>query len=869
MKMRKALVTLPTIFMILVSTFAFIVSTPIASNGQSQSNSLIPRNVQVWKAEGVLELPQFVDISSDAKYVLAADLYLEGLCLLDETGKTLWKLYLEDTPLKDADLMWACMSDDGKYAAFGGMHSVDETERGFVYFFDRRGHVWNKTDFTRAVTLGSISGDGRRVAIVYSPSYLEKTKVEVYDEAGALRWGYDVVGESHGCSLSMSFNGEYVAFGYYTAGEYEHVGLLHEGSLVWDVALQFHELYPVSISADGKYVIAGDHDLLADTHRVLYFDQAGASLWTQTVYAPADHIIIGVSFNGEHAVAGSEKTIYFFDKTGLKWSYNTSERLDYYGLDISPDGNFIIASAKKLFHFNKYGTLIWEISPQEATGGVAISGNGEYFAVAMGFAGDVYLYSSKKYFNYRFVTPDAEPISNLDAKWYFANGTLYTSMLTNATGWIEFFDPYFLDYSTDAYYWGTKVGSYTLVKKGQYESTIDQVTSLFDWDIYIRDPAGAPLKARVETYLWNGTLYDNRTTEHLRFENMPNQTYTFKVYYPGVPVVEKQIALTKDEQTSTITVQLPALAVTATASPATIYSGGTSTIKISVSSDGPPIPAATVTLTSDKGGSFSTVTDHANGTYTATFTAPTVTTSTACVITATASKSGYISGSGQTTVTVQPLPLAVSVTASPTTIYSGGTSTIKVSVTSVGTAITGATVSLTSDKGGTFSAVADHANGTYTATFTAPDITTQTTCTITASASKSGYTSGSGQAQVTVQPLTLNIYVKDADGKPIAGATVVSTSQPSGQTALSGTTDANGLVVFTGILKGSYTIKASKSGYEDKSWTVTVIAGKATTETVTLSKVAEFPWIWAITAIVAIAIIAGAVFAIIKRKPKL
>jgi hypothetical protein len=125
------------------------------------------------------------------------------------------------------------------------------------------------------------------------------------------------------------------------------------------------------------------------------------------------------------------------------------------------------------------------------------------------------------------------------------------------------------------------------------------------------------------------------------------------------------------------------------------------------------------------------------------------------------------------------LALAVTVTVSPTTIYSGGMSTIRVFVASEGTAISGATVSLTSSQGGAFSAVTDYSNGTYTATFTAPDITTQTTCNITATASKSGYTGGSGQTQVTVQPLILNIYVKDADGKPIVGATVVSTSQPS------------------------------------------------------------------------------------------
>ena len=265
-----------------------------------------------------------------------------------------------------------------------------------------------------------------------------------------------------------------------------------------------------------------------------------------------------ISYNGEYAVAGGNTTIHFFDKTGFQWSYNTGEE-ELSSIDISSDGNFIVASnyrGQKVFHLNKYRTLIWEISLPERAGHVAISGNGEYFATADTYGDGIYLYFSKKYFNYRFVMPDAEPVSNLDVKWCFANGTLYTSMLTNATGWIEFFDPYFLDYSMEAYYWETKVGSYVLVTATQYESASDQTASLFDWDIYIHDAGGEPIQARVETYFWNDTLYDDRIIEHQRFENMPNQTYTLKVYYPGLPMVERVITLIQDEQTTTITLDV-------------------------------------------------------------------------------------------------------------------------------------------------------------------------------------------------------------------------------------------------------------------------------------------------------------------------
>jgi dipeptidyl aminopeptidase/acylaminoacyl peptidase len=193
--------------------------------------------------------------------------------------------------------------------------------------------------------------------------------------------------------------------------------------------------------------------------------------------------------------------------------------------------------------------------------------------------------------------------------------------------------------------------------------------------------------------------------------------------------------------------------------------------------------------------------------------------------------------SNSVTVTIKSLPaLAAAAAASPVTVYSGGSSTIRATLTGGGAAITGATVNFVSSNGGIFSTVADKGNGTYVATFTAPDIVAQTVCTVTVSASKSGYLDGSAQTQVTVQPLVLNIYVKWSDDTPIASVALASTSQPSGQTALSGTTDANGQVSFSNVQKGTYTFKATKSGYDDKTWTVTVQQGQATIETITLVK---------------------------------
>jgi hypothetical protein len=294
------------------------------------------------------------------------------------------------------------------------------------------------------------------------------------------------------------------------------------------------------------------------------------------------------------------------------------------------------------------------------------------------------------------------------------------------------------------------------------------------------------------------------------------------------------------------------------------YSGGTTKINVSVKNEATPISGATIALTSDKGGTFSVVKDLGNSTYSATFTAPTVTQITLCTITASASKTGYTNGQGQIKITVEPSPpLTIAIAANPPTIYSGGTTTIQAALTSGGNPITGATVTFTPENGGSFQAVTEKTGGIYTATYTAPDLTTQTQYSITVSASKSGFTDKNGQIQLTVKPLNLKINVKASDGGSLPDVALLSTSQPTGQSVLSATTSADGSASFNGLLKGSYTFKASKTGYEDKTWTITVSAGQETSEPITLNKPSDFPWALVIVALV---IIGGVAFVFMRKK---
>ncbi|MCX6653786.1 MAG: carboxypeptidase-like regulatory domain-containing protein [Candidatus Bathyarchaeota archaeon] len=89
-------------------------------------------------------------------------------------------------------------------------------------------------------------------------------------------------------------------------------------------------------------------------------------------------------------------------------------------------------------------------------------------------------------------------------------------------------------------------------------------------------------------------------------------------------------------------------------------------------------------------------------------------------------------------------------------------------------------------------------------------------------ASKPGYYSSSGTVSVLAGSMVeltlklqavlitgdLRVTVKDSAGSGVSGASLSSTSQPGGQDAINGMSNADGVVVFKDILSGSYTLQA-------------------------------------------------------------
>lgn len=208
--------------------------------------------------------------------------------------------------------------------------------------------------------------------------------------------------------------------------------------------------------------------------------------------------------------------------------------------------------------------------------------------------------------------------------------------------------------------------------------------------------------------------------------------------------------------------------------------------------------------------------------------------------TITAVASGY--ASGHTVIKsyiIDPL-LTVSAKAYPDSIPSGGEATIRVHVTdntlNPAPPVPGATIELTSDGGGSLSSITDERNGYYSAIFTAPVVDTESICTLMAVASKFGYAHGEGQVKVTVfGGGSIHIQVKSSDGSLVSGAAVSSTSQPSRQPPLSGTTNSEGYVEFKNIRAGSYAFTVDKSGFETSNIQINVISGQTAKENVSLS----------------------------------
>ena len=303
---------------------------------------------------------------------------------------------------------------------------------------------------------------------------------------------------------------------------------------------------------------------------------------------------------------------------------------------------------------------------------------------------------------------------------------------------------------------------------------------------------------------------------------------------------------------------LPPLTVNVTAEPQRVLSEETATITVYVTDAfGRPVENASLKLVANYGSlSIDAVLTNQSGMATSEFTAPMTLTNITATIAVVATKDWYAEGYGECTVTIEPKKLVVDAHAEPSIILSEATSMASVYVSCEGVPVPDVSVTLSSSKGGNFSEVEKitDMNGIATFTFTAPITTANLTTTIVATATKYGYVSGEGQANITVIPrvlivrviaypdsinseMTSNVTVQVTyDSNPISDVTVTLSSDNGGSFyPINGTTDANGECLFTFTspqvttpINITITATATKTGYADGTNRTTITVNPGT-----------------------------------------
>jgi hypothetical protein len=234
--------------------------------------------------------------------------------------------------------------------------------------------------------------------------------------------------------------------------------------------------------------------------------------------------------------------------------------------------------------------------------------------------------------------------------------------------------------------------------------------------------------------------------------------------------------------------------------------------------------------------------------------------------TITAQASGYTTGTAtMKTYIVDQASLNVTVTANPSTVVSGNKTTVTAFITYLGgIPATGATVQFTSSNGGTFTTVTDQGNGNYISTFTVPNFNIKTNCTITATVSKTDYTTSHANTQITIISTvnvgTMQLRIEDEDRQPLSDAVVSMLSQPSGMNTLVDITNSTGYVNFPNAIEGSYIISVNKLGYNQINQTIdfktnTPLLTLALTKTADNQPLPDLTIVWLILVAVIIVVV--------------
>ena len=267
-------------------------------------------------------------------------------------------------------------------------------------------------------------------------------------------------------------------------------------------------------------------------------------------------------------------------------------------------------------------------------------------------------------------------------------------------------------------------------------------------------PTGGAVTSSPAIALGSKTLFFGSNDRYLYSLNLLTGAFLWRYLTGGQVSSSPAVANSrvffgaKDAKVYALGVMIPKLQVTIGASPTILRPLMVSNLTVTVRNSTGPISGANLTFTSSPLGTFSQPVMTSPGTYVANFTAPIVSSTTSDVIQVVASASGYINAAA-TTVTINPFPpLTVVVAAKPGTTTPGGEVLLMIRVTNGTDLVAGASLTMTSSSGGSFSGLTDSGNGNYSVIYTTP--LQSSTNVLTVQASKNQFSSAQGQVVVTV-----------------------------------------------------------------------------------------------------------------------
>jgi len=284
-------------------------------------------------------------------------------------------------------------------------------------------------------------------------------------------------------------------------------------------------------------------------------------------------------------------------------------------------------------------------------------------------------------------------------------------------------------------------------------------------------PTGGAVTSSPALALGSKTLFFGSNDHYLYALNTPTGTFLWSKLTGGQissspAVADSRVFFgAKDSKVYALGIIIPPLSTTLTASPVILRSVMVSNLTVTVKNSTGPFSGANLTFTSSAGGTFGLPAMTIPGTYVANFTAPLASSTISDRIQVVASAPGYLSAVASTTITVNPYPpLSVAVAAKPGTTTPGAEVLLMIRVTNGTDLIPGASLTVTSSSGGSFSSLTDNGNGNYTVTYTTP--LQSSTNVLTIQASKNQFSSAQGQVVVTVNGIPDLTTVKVA-GLPL------------------------------------------------------------------------------------------------------